>query len=132
MYETRGTLKWIGDVQTFPSGFSKREFVVTTQDKYPQDLKFEVVKDKIAILDDFATGVPVVVNFDIRGNEYNGRYFVSLSCWKLQAGDGDGGGPAAGGPPRGGPPRGGRAASATPAMDEIRDEDDFDDDDVRF
>ncbi len=128
MYEASGKIKLINDTQSFPSGFIKREFVVTTgADKYPQDLKFEVVKDKVAMLDDFATGVPVVVNFDIRGNEYNGRYFVNLSCWKLQAGDGDGGGPAAGGPPRGG-----RAASATPAMDEIRKEDDFDDDDVRF
>lgn len=126
MYETRGTLKWIGDVQTFPSGFSKREFVVTTQDKYPQDLKFEVVKDKVAMLDEFATGTPVVVNFDIRGNEYNGRYFVNLSCWKLQAGDG--GGPAGGG----GAARGGKGSSASPGMDEIRNEDDFDDDDVRF
>ena len=37
----------IGEVQSFPSGFTKREFVVTTAaDKYPQDLKFEIVKDE--------------------------------------------------------------------------------------
>lgn len=30
MYETSGKLKWIGEVQSFPSGFTKREFVVTT------------------------------------------------------------------------------------------------------
>ena len=54
MYETAGKLKWIGETQSFPSGFSKREFVVTTAaDKYPQDLKFEVVKDKCTILDSF-------------------------------------------------------------------------------
>lgn len=85
MYETSGKLKWIGEVQSFPSGFTKREFVVTTAaDKYPQDLKFEIVKDKCALLDPFEVGQDVAVSFDIRGNEYNGKYFVNLSCWKIQ------------------------------------------------
>ena len=51
MYETVGKLKLIYDTQKFASGFTKREFVVTTQDKFPQDLKFEIVKDKCALLD---------------------------------------------------------------------------------
>jgi len=85
MYETSGKLKWIGEVQSFPSGFTKREFVVTTAaDKYPQDLKFEIVKDKCAMLDPFEIGQDVEISFDIRGNEYNGKYFVNLSCWKIQ------------------------------------------------
>jgi len=85
MYETSGKLKWIGELQSFPSGFIKREFVVTTAaDKYPQDLKFEIVKDKCALLDPFEIGQDVAVSFDIRGNEYNGKYFVNLSCWKIQ------------------------------------------------
>jgi hypothetical protein len=93
MFELNGKVKVIYDVQTFPSGFSKREFVVTTSEsKYPQDLKFEVVKDKCAILDNYKEGQDVLVNFDIRGNEYNGKYYVNLSCWKLSAGSGSGGG----------------------------------------
>jgi hypothetical protein len=83
MYEASGKIKLISDTQNFPSGFSKREFVVTTGDgKYPQDLKFEMVKDKCAILDNFKEGSDVKVNFDIRGNEYNGKYYVNLSCWQ--------------------------------------------------
>ena len=93
MYETSGKLKWIGEVQSFASGFTKREFVVTTvADKFPQDLKFEIVKDKCALLDPFEVGQDVAVSFDIRGNEYNGKYFVNLSCWKIQ---GSAGAPAA-------------------------------------
>ncbi|MEI8039684.1 MAG: DUF3127 domain-containing protein [Verrucomicrobiota bacterium] len=89
MYETSGKLKWIGEVLSFPSGFTKREFVVTTAaDKYPQDLKFEIVKEKCGLLDPFEVGQDVAVSFDIRGNEYNGKYFVNLSCWKIQ-GSGD-------------------------------------------
>jgi len=85
MYELSGKIKVIEDTQSFASGFTKREFVVTTQDdKYPQDIKFEVVKDKTRLLDNLTVGQDVSVNFDIRGNEYNGRYYVNLNCWKLQ------------------------------------------------
>lgn len=93
MYEAQGNLKIINDIQTFGSGFTKREFVITTGDsKYPQDIKFEIVKDKCALLDQFAVGQAVNVSFDIRGNEYQGKYYVNLNCWKIQAGSGGGGG----------------------------------------
>ncbi len=46
----KGTIKLIGEKQTFDSGFQKVEFVVTTEDQYPQDVKFEIVQDKC---DDF-------------------------------------------------------------------------------
>ncbi len=118
MYEAIGKIKLINDTQSFPSGFTKREFVVTTgKDKYPQDLKFEVVKDKCTMLDSFKPGAEVQVNFDIRGNEFNGKYYVSLSCWKLQAADGGAD-----------PSQVDQATSGNePSMSEIRNDDDFDD-----
>jgi hypothetical protein len=121
MYEAKGSIKWIGDIQTFPSGFTKREFVVTTShDKYPQDLKFETVKDKCAMLDDYGVGQAVTVNFDIRGNEYNGKYFVNLSCWKLQAAD------ASAPAPSRGAPAGQAQPAGEPSPEDLRDDDDFD------
>ena len=125
MYEASGKIKMIGDVQSFPSGFTKREFVVTTaHDKYPQDIKFDLVKDKCAILDSFKLGDDVQVNFDIRGREYNGRYFVDLACWKLQAGSGSSEPQSRSQEPS----RKQGAAASEPAMSEIRDDGDFDDD----
>ena len=123
MYETSGKIKMIGEVQSFASGFTKREFVVTTAaDKYPQDIKFDVVKDKCAMLDSFKPGDDVQVNFDIRGREYNGKYFVDLSCWKLQSA----GGAGESRPSQGAP---GKQADTggEPTMGDLRDEDDFDD-----
>ena len=85
-YELTGTVKVVMDVVKFDSGFSKREFVVTTDDdRYPQDIKFECVKDRCALLDGVASGQRVTVSFDLRGNEYKGRYFVNLSAWKIEA-----------------------------------------------
>jgi single-strand DNA-binding protein len=133
MYEAKGSMKWIGETQTFASGFTKREFVITTQhDKYPQDIKFEIVKDKCPILDQFAVGSDVTVFFDIRGNEYNGKYFVNLACWKLQAGSEDGAEPRAA--QRSAPASRGTAPArqSEPTAADLRNESDFDDDDVPF
>ncbi|MBX3741395.1 MAG: DUF3127 domain-containing protein [Akkermansiaceae bacterium] len=139
MYETAGKIKVIYDTQSFASGFSKREFVVTTAaDKYPQDLKFEVVKDKCQLLDGYKVGQDVTVNFDIRGNEYNGKYYVNLSAWKIQGGGGGNGG---GGndseydqsaPQRRSAPRQNSQPSSEPSPADLRKEDDFDDDDIPF
>ena len=90
-YELTGKIKLIQDEQTFASGFSKREMVVTVDDgRYPQDISLEFVKDKISLLDDLQPGQEVTVSFDIRGREYNGRYFNNLQGWKVVSADSDG------------------------------------------
>ena len=125
MYEASGKIKMIGDVQSFASGFTKREFVVTTSaDKYPQDIKFDLVKDKCSVLDSFKVGDDVQVNFDVRGREYNGKYYVDLACWKLQAAGGGSDEPSR--PPQGAP-RNQTSSSAEPSMSDLRNDDDFDD-----
>ncbi|MEQ9823409.1 MAG: DUF3127 domain-containing protein [Puniceicoccaceae bacterium] len=85
MFELSGTIKEIFEEQTFGSGFNKREFVITTQDdKYPQDIKFELVKDKTALLETVSKGDTVTVSFDVRGREWKGNYYVNLNAWKLE------------------------------------------------
>ena len=74
MHELTGTVKVLFDEQTFASGFNKREFVVTdSADKYPQDIKFEAVKDNVEKVNAISVGDQVKVTFDLRGNEYNGK-----------------------------------------------------------
>jgi single-strand DNA-binding protein len=82
-YEMEGTVKVIEETQTFESGFSKKEFVITTDDKYPQDVKFEATKEKIEQVDALSVGDLVNVSFNVRGNEYKGRYYVNLQTWKI-------------------------------------------------
>lgn len=83
-YDLTGKIKLIQDAQTFGSGFTKREMVVTVEDgKYPQDINLEFVQDKINLLDNLQVGQQVTVTFDLRGREYNGRYFNNLQGWKL-------------------------------------------------
>jgi hypothetical protein len=85
-YDLTGKIKLIQDAQTFGSGFTKREMVVTVEDgKYPQDINLEFVQDKINLLDNLRVGQQVTVTFDLRGREYNGRYFNNLQAWKVVA-----------------------------------------------
>ena len=83
-FELTGKLKVVLDVQTFNSGFTKREFVVTTEEQYPQDVKFELIKDKTSLIDSFKPNDNIKVSFNLRGNEYNGKYFVNLQAWRLE------------------------------------------------
>lgn len=83
-YEITGKIKLIQDEQTFASGFKKREMVVVVEDgKYPQEINLEFVQDKIGLLEGLQSGQEVTVTFDIRGREYNGRYFNNLQGWKI-------------------------------------------------
>jgi hypothetical protein len=84
-YDLTGKIKLIQEAKTFDSGFTKREMVVIVEDgKYPQEINIEFVQDKIALLDDLREGQEITVTFDIRGREYNGRYFNNLQGWKVE------------------------------------------------
>lgn len=83
-YDLSGTVKKIFPEQTFASGFNKRAFVVTSEaDKYPQDIQFECLKDKVELVDKLKEGDKVKVSFDINGREWNEKYFVNLVAWKI-------------------------------------------------
>ena len=98
-YTFTGSIKKIFPTQSFSSGFSKREVVITSAgERFPQDVKFDCLKEKEEILKGFKEGDEVTVHFDIRGREYNGRYFVDLNAWKMEAGAAPA---AAGAPPAG-------------------------------
>lgn len=90
-YDLTGKIKIIQEAKTFDSGFTKREMVVVVEDgKYPQEINIEFVQDKINLLDNLQAGQEVTVSFDIRGREYNGRYFNNLQGWKIATlGEGD-------------------------------------------
>lgn len=90
-YDLTGKIKVMNAAQVLGAkGFTKREFVVTVEDgKYPQDIALECVQDKVKLLDGLKEGQLVTVTFDIRGREYNGRYYNNLQAWRIKAEEGD-------------------------------------------
>jgi hypothetical protein len=88
-YELTGTIKKIFDRQDFPSGFYKQEFVVTTDERYPQDVKLDCLKEKVDLLGPLKEGDRVKVSFDVRGREWNEKFFVDLTAWKIEQDSGE-------------------------------------------
>ena len=84
--DVSGKIIVIGETETVGAkGFQKRLLVVETDDpKFAQKIPVEFVKDKTEVLDNFSVGQQVTVQFNLRGNEYNGRYYVSLQGWKIE------------------------------------------------
>ena len=83
--ELRGKVHVIGETEEFGNnGFIKRMIVIETQDQYPQKLPIDFVKDNTKLLDNFQEGQEVKVSINLRGNEYNGKYYVNIQGWKIE------------------------------------------------
>jgi len=85
-YEISGTVETVTEVETFPSGFTKRTLVINTGGEYPQTIPVEFVKDKTDLLNDLSKGQCVIASINIRGREYNGKYFCNIQGWKIDKG----------------------------------------------
>ena len=89
--QVTGILKAKFDTQKVSDSFSKREFVLTTEHTtpYPQQVSFQLTKDKCALLDSITLGTELTVSFNLRGREWNGpqgvKYFNTLEAWSLKA-----------------------------------------------
>mgnify|MGYP003988863023 CR=1 FL=1 len=60
--------------------------MLSVQDgQYTQDVCIEFVQDKVALLDTIKAGQTITISFNIKGREYNGRYFNNLQGWRIEA-----------------------------------------------
>ncbi len=82
-YQVTGTLRVVGGIQTFPSGFTKREIIIETDGKYPQLIKLDLLKDQTELTNGLKLEDPVTASFNLRGNEHNGKYYTNLQAWRL-------------------------------------------------
>jgi hypothetical protein len=89
--EVTGTIKVIGETQTFGAkGFRKRELVITTDEQYPQSILVEFVQDKCDLLDKFEVGKNVKIGINLRGREWvnpqgETKYFNSIQGWNINS-----------------------------------------------
>jgi len=91
----KGTIKVINQTQVISEKFSKREFVIETEDQYPQLVMFQATQDKCSLLDSFQVGNKIDVSFNLRGREWTSpsgevKYFNTLEAWRLERLDGSG------------------------------------------
>lgn len=84
-----GNIKKILNVQTFASGFKKRELIITTEEQYPQNILIEFIQDKCYLLNDLKIGDKVKISITLKGREWtnpegNIKYFNSIQGWKIE------------------------------------------------
>lgn len=79
----KGAIKLIKDVNVISDKFSVREFVITTADKYPQEIIFQTVNDRMDIIAPYGEGQEVEVSFNLRGRQVGEKYYNTLDAWKI-------------------------------------------------
>ncbi|MFK7855367.1 MAG: DUF3127 domain-containing protein, partial [Granulosicoccus sp.] len=91
-YKAEGKIVKIFDAEQKSASFQAREFVIEVADgQYPQMVKFQLVQDKCDLVNDYSEGDSIEVDFDLRGREWNGKYFTNLQAWRIaRAGEGEG------------------------------------------
>ncbi len=83
-YIVEGKLIRKQDTQQVSEKFRKREFVVETTEQYPQKIKLEFTQDNCGKLDGYNEGDMVKVSFNLRGSEWQGKFFVNLQAWRIE------------------------------------------------
>jgi type 1 fimbria pilin len=81
----QGTIKLINNPQKVSDKLTKQQMVLTIDEdtKYPQNIAIEFLNDKTQILQKHKAGEKVSVDINLRGNEYNGKYYNNLVGWKV-------------------------------------------------
>ena len=99
IYEYTGVVEKGLATQTFASGFSKRDIVLTddvgSDTKWPNHIAFTFKKDAASVLDTVKEGQRVKIRFAIDGREWTNpqgqvKYFTDLTGLKLDVLNEDG------------------------------------------
>ena len=84
----KGIIKLIRPIQQISATFSKREFVIETQETYPQTIQLELQGDRVDIIDSFTEGQEVECSIGIKGREWlnpqgETKFFNTITCWRI-------------------------------------------------
>ena len=84
-FEVIGKLHKKFDAEEKSSSFKVRNFVIVTKDgEYEQFINFQLTQDKCEIVDKFEVGSEIKVHFNLRGREWQGKYFTNLQAWRIE------------------------------------------------
>jgi translation initiation factor IF-3 len=79
------------ETQQISDTFKKRDFVVEFIDNplYPQYVTFQMIQDRVSLIDNIAVGDKIEVTFNLRGREWTTpqgekKYFNTLEAWRVQ------------------------------------------------
>jgi single-strand DNA-binding protein len=77
-YEITGTLVKKYETETKGESFRVRDFVIKANDGG------QTTQDRTAIIDDLNEGDEIKVHFDLRGRQWQEKYFTNLNAWRVE------------------------------------------------
>ena len=84
-FQVDGKLHKVFNTEQKTEKFRAREFVIEITDgNYPEMIKFQLTQDKCEMIDDYNEGDQITVHFNLRGREWNDRFFTNLDAWRLE------------------------------------------------
>lgn len=90
MAQIFGKLHKVNEIQEISANFRKREFVVKTDEQYPQHILCELQHDNVDLIDAFSIGSNIAVSINIRGRSWTSpvtneeKYFNTIVAWKIE------------------------------------------------
>lgn len=84
-----GTLIYKGQTVQVSPKFSKREFVIETQDKFPQQILLQLVNDRTDVIENIRVGDLLDVFYNVRGRAWNDpktqqtKWFNTIEAWAV-------------------------------------------------
>ena len=86
----KGKIIEVSEITQVKETFKKRDFVLEFAENamYPEYIKFELIQDKVSIVDNMPVGSLVDVSFNLRGRAWTNAqgvksYFNSLQAWRV-------------------------------------------------
>ena len=86
--QTKGKVIVINQTIQVSEKFAKRDFVIETDETYPQKVQFQLSQDKCSLLNGINVNDIVEVDFNLRGREWTNpqgevKYFNTLDAWRI-------------------------------------------------
>jgi single-strand DNA-binding protein len=78
-----GKIQQVSEVAAHTEKFKSAKFLLETQEQYPQKIQFQLINDRTSLVSKLKVGQFAKVHFNIKGAEWNGKYFVNLNAWKI-------------------------------------------------
>ena len=83
-FEIKGNVYKVFPTENKTASFQAREFVIEIDESnYKQFIKFQLTQDRCGLIDSYKEGDSINVHFDLRGREWNEKFFTNLNAWKI-------------------------------------------------
>lgn len=87
--QVKGKLYVIKETQVVSDKFKKKEFIIETEDQYPQFISIQLTQDRVDLINMFEVGDAVTVSINLRGRAWENpqgetKYFNTIEAWRIE------------------------------------------------